>query len=269
MSRPIMSWDTSVSTFAPPATFMSGSLSMSRTSARMWPFMQPYRLCRDSSVLRVFSSASFALPELARMMIALAMCTLTWMRSGMSTGEPHLKTTLVPRRCRAGSCISSSNSMTSLSTGASTATRPPPSLSFALQSSSMMWVVFSVHPSINVWSFSMILDLPCRMLSIFSRIMSTVTPRIDAKKRMPHSAMALPTIRSHLLYAFACVPGSAMNVHASQSASPKLPNGSSQSPSSAVRTNEYDTPPTNACTRPQVASATKNRQRRTRMRSKK
>jgi hypothetical protein len=36
-SRPITSWDTSVSTIPAPTNPINGSLSISRTSATMWP----------------------------------------------------------------------------------------------------------------------------------------------------------------------------------------------------------------------------------------
>jgi len=82
-----------------------------------------------------------------------------------------------------------------------------------------MWNVFSVQPRMRVWSRSMILDLPCLRLSIFSRIMSTVTPRMLAKNKMPPNVMTAPIPRSPHRMALECVPGSAMNVHASHALS--------------------------------------------------
>mmetsp|Transcript_14486 Transcript_14486/g.32950 ORF Transcript_14486/g.32950 Transcript_14486/m.32950 type:complete len:223 (+) Transcript_14486:1313-1981(+) len=216
MSRPIMSWDTSVSTTSPPTIFTSGSLSMSRTSATTWPARAPNMFLRVSIARSVSASERSASPCEARMTTDLAMWTLTRKRSFMTRGEPDLKTTLVPFRFLMGIWIIRSSSMRSFCSGDRMAMTPPRSDALASQSSSTMWKVFSVQPRISVWPVSMILDFPCLKLSIFSRMMSTVTPRMEAKNRMPDRVMMLLRIRWFLVPTSACVPGSAMKVHADQ-----------------------------------------------------
>mmetsp|Transcript_58915 Transcript_58915/g.103104 ORF Transcript_58915/g.103104 Transcript_58915/m.103104 type:complete len:243 (-) Transcript_58915:288-1016(-) len=221
MSRPSTSCDTSVSTDEPPTSFTSGSLSMSRTSATMWPCTLYCMLRKDNMQRKVSASAFSASPPLASTTIALAMCALTFTRSPISKGEPLRKTTFVPLRCFTGSCKASSCSISSFPSGASTTTTPPFSLSLAMQSSIIRRIVLSVNPKIKQCSLSMTLERPCLRLSIFSRITSTTTPRMDAKKMMPPTVMMAPTTRCSGMKSLECVPGSAMNVHASQMPSTK------------------------------------------------
>mmetsp|Transcript_81317 Transcript_81317/g.204609 ORF Transcript_81317/g.204609 Transcript_81317/m.204609 type:complete len:231 (-) Transcript_81317:318-1010(-) len=228
-------------------------------------------LRNDSNVLNVSLSACSGSLVQERMMMALARCTLTRTRSPITNGDPLRKTTRVPRRCLTGSCKSNSSSICALSLCAKTATTPPPSLSFALQISSMMWEVFSVHPRIKVWSFSIIRLLPCRRLSIFSRIMSTVRPNTLAKNKMPASVMEALTTRSDKSKFTAWVPGSAMKVHADQTPSKNALTviGSLGSETSQhLQMAAHMAPPVKTWRIPQSAKATKTRQRFARMRSK-
>mmetsp|Transcript_55799 Transcript_55799/g.125852 ORF Transcript_55799/g.125852 Transcript_55799/m.125852 type:complete len:244 (-) Transcript_55799:57-788(-) len=216
MSLPRMSCEGTVSHWLPPTILSRGSLSMSRTSATMQPFI-PYGRVRNARMQRrVAASAWSGSPSLARTITDLATCAPTLTRSCISIGDPLRKTTLVPKSCFLGNCRFSSASMASLPSVDKTTTTPPPSLRFATQSSWIRRIAFSVQPSIKEWFRSITLDLPCRRLSILFRMASTTTPIRAAKNTMPPTAIRLPTTRCFGRVTSECVPGSAIIVQAAQ-----------------------------------------------------
>ena len=194
------SCETTVSTFPLPIKWIRASLSLSFTSATTWPFKSRFDKFRTTcSTSASALSASTLLFE--KTTTALAVCTLTLSRSPTISREPCRNTTLVPFISLLFSISDSSRSIFSLPSAHSTTTTPPPSDSFAKMISLMNNKLFSLQPSMTMWSFSTTMLLPSRSAFILNCTASTTKARTTEKYKMPTITSAPATAR------LAFVPG--------------------------------------------------------------
>mmetsp|Transcript_6462 Transcript_6462/g.27555 ORF Transcript_6462/g.27555 Transcript_6462/m.27555 type:complete len:244 (+) Transcript_6462:3252-3983(+) len=188
------SCETTVSTFPRPIRWINASLSLSRTSATTWPCK--LRLDKFKTTCRTSASAlSDSTPLFENTTTALAVCTLTLSRSPTIKRLPCRNTTDVPFISRCFNINESSRSIFSLPSVHSTTTTPPPSDSFAKIISRMNNRLFSLQPSITMWSFSTTMLLPSLSAFILNCTASTTSARTTEKYRIPTITSAPATAR--------------------------------------------------------------------------
>mmetsp|Transcript_34509 Transcript_34509/g.77816 ORF Transcript_34509/g.77816 Transcript_34509/m.77816 type:complete len:214 (-) Transcript_34509:892-1533(-) len=212
-----MSWETRISVLR-ETSCTRFLLSMSCSSIVMYGVLAaalldivPFndRTCRS---MRESASSGF-MSSLVSAMIDLALVTPTLNSSCSSSGSPLRKITCEFLRFRRLSLLSIApcriDSISSLGRSDRTTIVPPPTLSNAITSSSMMLRHLSLNPRISVCPCSSTLLLPLRKSSTCSDTDSVINPTINAKTTSPPTVIASAMARRPGLSAFTCVPGSA------------------------------------------------------------